>query len=418
MNIEKTDEIGLRRKLFRLFDKGKSIPQILKLVPRSRSWIYKWQKRFELFGRAAAMGAKKTPRHSPHAYPPAVVHTILTLRKRLQKETVGLVGAKAIRRELKRRRLVTPLPSLSTINRLLKAHGLIATRTSDTEEKFYPWVRTDGKLVFHSLDWMLRYITGGEKVFIFHTLDMTTHALAQTLSGEKSTAAVINHALGVWQQMGVPDFLHIDNDAAFTGLGKSPRVFGRFVRLALFFGIELIFIPPAEARRNHLIEGVNHLFAQSFWEKNEFSSMSDVERKRGRFLAWYASYEPPALGGASVAEANRNVCRRRLTQKERAGVPAVLPLTKGRIHFVRKVDHKGEIEILKERWKVSRRLVNCYVWATLLTAPRRLRIYHRRSARATVKLIKEYEYEVGERVVPLPDYYRHRRSAIKVPNLF
>lgn len=118
MNIEKTDEIGLRRKLFRLFDKAKSIPQILKLIPRSRSWIYKWQKRFEVFGLAAAKGAKTTPRHSPHAYPAAVVHTILNLRKRLQKATVGLVGAKAIRRELKRRRLVTPVPSLSTIHRL------------------------------------------------------------------------------------------------------------------------------------------------------------------------------------------------------------------------------------------------------------------------------------------------------------
>ncbi len=166
---------------------------------------------------------------------------------------------------------------------------MIGTATSETAEKFYPWVRTDGEAVFHSLDWMLRYITGGAKVFIFHTIDMNTHALAQTLSRDKSTEALINHALSVWQQLGVPDFLHIDNDAAFTGLGKSPRVFGRFVRLALSFGIELIFIPPGEARRNHLVEGVNHLFAQSFWDKNEFSSVRDVERKRGRFLAWYAS---------------------------------------------------------------------------------------------------------------------------------
>ena len=417
MNIEKTDEIGLRRKLFRLFDKAKSIPQILKLVPRSRSWIYKWQKRFELFGLAAAQGARKTPHHAPHAYPAAVVRTILHLRQRLQKETVGLVGAKAIRRELKRRRLVTPVPSLSTINRLLNAQGLIATATSDTAEKFYPWVKTDGEVVFHSLDWMLRYITGGEKVFIFHTIDMNTHALAQSLAADKSTATVINHALSVWQQLGVPDVLHLDNDAAFTGLGKSPRVFGRFVRLALSFGIELIFIPPGEARRNHLVEGVNHLFAQSFWDKNEFSGVRDVERKRGRFLAWYASYEPPALGGVSVQQANRKVGRRRLTQKEIERVPEHLPMTKGRIHVVRKVDGHGEIEILKERWKVSRRLVNCSVWATLSTAPRRLDIYHRSSARATVKLIKEYEYEVGERVVPLGDCYRRRRRAIKVQNL-
>lgn len=418
MNIEKTDEISLRRKLFRLFDKAKSIPQILKLVPRSRSWIYKWQARFELFGLAAAQGAKKTPHHSPHAYPGAVRRTILSLRRRLQTETVGLVGAKAIRRELKRRRLVTQVPSLSTINRLLKAHGLIGSATAAGAESFYPWVKTELEVVCHSLDWMLRYITGGEKVFIFHTIDMKTHALAQTLAGDKSTEAVIKHALRVWQHTGVPDFLQIDNDAAFTGLGKSPRVFGRFVRLCLYFGIELIFIPPREARRNYLVEGVNHLFAQSFWDKNEFSSLRDVERKRGKFLSWYAAYEPPSLLGLSVTEANRKVERRKLKPQEIGRLPDLLPLTKGRIHFVRKVDRSGEIEILKETWKVSRRLVNCYVWVTLWSAPRRLQIYHRSSERGAVKLVKEYAYEVGEPVVPLQDCYRHRPRAIKVQNLF
>lgn len=418
MNIENTDEIGLRRKLFRLFDKAKSIPQILKLVPRSRSWIYKWQKRFELFGLAAAQGAKTTPHHSPHATPSAVRRTILSLRQRLQHETVGLVGAKAIRRELRRRRLVKQVPSLSTINRLLKAHGLIGRATSEGAESFYPWVKMERDVVFHSLDWMLRYITGGEKVFIFHTIDMKTHALAQTLCGDKSASSVITHALRVWQQMGVPDFLQIDNDAAFTGLGKSPRVFGRFVRLSLYFGIEIIFIPPGEARRNYLVEGVNHLFGQSFWDKNEFSSLRDVERKRGKFLSWYGDYEPPSLLGLSVTEANRKVERRKLKQKEIDRVPDLLPLTRGRIHFVRKVDRSGEIEILKENWKVSRRLVNCDVWVTLWTATRRLQIYHRRSERGAVKLVKEYAYDVGEPVVPLGDCYRHRPRAIKVQNLF
>ncbi len=139
--------------------------------------------------------------------------------------------------------------------------------------------------------------------------------------------------------------------------------------------------------------------------------------KEAGFSPGTLPYEPPALGGVSVQQANRKVGRRRLTQKEIERLPDLLPLTKGRIHFVRKVDSRGEIEILKERWKVSRRLVNCYVWATLSTAPRRLHIYHRSSARAAVKLIKEYDYDVGERVVPLPDCYRRRRRAIKVANL-
>ncbi len=106
MNNEKTDESGLRRKLFKFFDRSKSIKQILKLIPRSRSWIYKWKERYERKGMVAARGESRTPLCSPQAYPKRVVRIVLSLRKRLQKDVVGLIGAKAIRRELKRRRLV------------------------------------------------------------------------------------------------------------------------------------------------------------------------------------------------------------------------------------------------------------------------------------------------------------------------
>lgn len=418
MSRQNHDEIALRRKLFRLFDKGKSIPQILQLIPRSRSWVYKWLERFQRLGLAACSGEQKTPHTSPHAYPAQVVRTILRLRKRLQNATVGLVGAKALRREVKRHRLVTPVPSLSTIHRFVKAAGLIATAPADGETTFYPWVQTGLALVFQSMDWMLRYLEGGDKVFIFHTLDMKTHALCQTLARDKRTDTVIAHALVVWQQLGLPDFLQIDNDAAFTGLGKNRRIFGRFVRLCLYLGIELIFIPPREAKRNHLVEGVNHLFSQGFWDKNEFSGFSDVERKRGKFLTWYLEYEPPRLLGLSVKEANRGGSRRRLKATEIERLPEELPVTKGRLHFVRKVNEEGEIEILKERWKVSRRLVNRYVWATVNTGTQRLQIYHRRSERGAVKLVKEYDYEVGEKVIALGEGYHRRRRAIRVEKLF
>lgn len=418
MKPEKTEEVSLRRKLFKLFDKGKSIPQILKLIPRSRPWIYKWRQRYERQGTAAAIGKKTTPQSSPQAYSPAVRRTILTLRKRLQKASVGLIGAKAIQRELKRRRLVNPVPSLSTIHRIVKAGGLLATASSEPTQSYYPWVETSLELVFHSLDWMLRYLEGGDKVFIFHTIDMKTQALCQTLAHNKRTDTVIAHAVRTWQQMGIPDFLQIDNDAAFTGLGKNRRIFGRFVRLALYLGIELIFIPPAEAKRNYLVEGLNHLFGRSFWDKNEFSSFRDVERKRGKFLSWYQDYEPPALLGLSVEAANHQVSRRKLKKPEMEKFPEPLPLTKGRIHFVRKVNQKGEIEILKERWKVSRQLANRYVWATLNTATKRLQIYHRRSPRGEAKLVKEYEYELDEKVVPLGNGYRRHHRAIKVQKLF
>lgn len=418
MNQKNNHEIGLRRKLFKFFDKEKSIKLILKLIPRSRSWIYKWHKRYERDGRRAATGRAKAPHRSPQAYPKRVVQLILKLRKQLQKAEVGLVGAKAIRRELKGRRLVKQIPSLSTIHRILKSHALIATDSPLRKESYYPRPTMNPDFCFHSMDWMLRYLQGGEKVFIFHTIDLQSRGLAQTLAHNKSVESVLSHAFAVWQALGLPDFLQIDNDSAFTGLGKKGRIFGTFVRLCLSVGIELIFIPPAEAKRNSVVEGVNHLFAQSFWEKNEFQSFRHVERKREKFLRWYQNYEPPSLGGLKISEANHKVKRRKLKTKEIESLPERLPLTKGRIHFIRKVSLSGDIEILKERWKVSRQLSTRYVWATINTGKKSLQIYYKANARAEVKLLKEYDYEVGEKVFPLAACLRRSKRVMRVQKLF
>jgi len=418
MNKEKTDEISLRRKLFMFFDRDKSIKQILNLIPRSRAWIYKWKERYEREGVGAARGKKKTPLHLPQAYPRQVIRLILRLRKRLQKDVAGLVGAKAIRRELKQRRLVTRVPSLATINRILKANFLLDTEAFERKESYYPTPKMKEEFCFHSMDWMLRYLHGGEKVFIFHTIDLQSRALAQTLAHNKSVEAVLAHAFEVWQALGLPDFLQIDNDSAFTGLGKKGRIFGTFVRFALYVGIELIFIPPAQAKRNAVVEGVNHLFAQSFWDKNEFKSFAEVERKRGKFLRWYQNYEPPSLLGFTIREANQQVKRRRLKSQEIKSFPPRLPLTKGRIHFIRKVSLTGEIEILKERWKVGRKWSNRYVRATINTGQQSLQIYYRAKEKTELKLIKEYAYEVGEKVVGLRDCYRRRSNATQTRNLF
>ncbi len=42
MNETNLQEIAYRRQAFKLFDKGKSTNQILHRIPRSRSWLFKW----------------------------------------------------------------------------------------------------------------------------------------------------------------------------------------------------------------------------------------------------------------------------------------------------------------------------------------------------------------------------------------
>jgi hypothetical protein len=116
-------------------------------------------------------------------------------RKRFAKSPVGPVGARAIRQELLRHRLLPPVPSVKTIKRWLKAADLIAAPSEPDTEAYYPAPRWSDAGVLCACDWTERYCTGGAKVFVFHTIDHRSHALAQTLRSNKSTASTWAHLL-------------------------------------------------------------------------------------------------------------------------------------------------------------------------------------------------------------------------------
>ena len=166
----------------------------------------------------------------------------------------------------------------------------------------------------------------------------------------------------------------------------------------MYLGIELLFIPPGEAKRNHVVERVHGTWAESFWNKNHFTSLRDLARKSPKFFAWYQDYAPQALGGLTVKQAVRHLPGKKLWRRKSAQIPEELPLTAGRVHFIRKVDAQGEITLLKEPWKVSKSLVGHYVWATLDTGKDALSISPRRSERAQPRLLKQYGAEIDEKV--------------------
>jgi hypothetical protein len=84
------------------------------------------------------------------------------------------------------------------------------------------------------------------------------------------------------------------------------------------------------------------------------------------------------------------------------------------LHFIRKVDTQGEINILKEQWKISKSLAGKYVWATLNTRTEELLIYHRQSLRGQAKLIKVCVYEIDEPVRSLLPEFKRRAHAVDI----
>jgi putative transposase len=418
MDAKNADEISYRRRAIRLTLKGRRPCEILKRIPRSRVWLSKWQRRYEELGWAGLESFSRRPHHSPHAYPKDTRRLVLQLRRRLARSAVGLVGARAVRQEILKGRWLRIIPCAATIKHWLKDAGLTKPVPRAPEQSYSPEPHFAPETVLPLLDWTARYMEGGQKGFAFHTLDAQTRGLTETIRSDKTGASVIAHGLEVWQHLGVPDFLQLDNDSAFTGGEKTPRRVGVFVRLCLYLGIELIFIPPAEPKRNSLVESVHGLWARSFWGRNHFRSFPQVLRKGPKFTDWYAHhYCPPGLQGLTPAQAQKQAERRRLTKAQTRAVPAYLPVTAGRLHFIRRVSPAGEIGFLGETWKVGKRLVGHYVWATVVTDAQQVEIYWRGSERTTARLVKVFAYAMAETVHNLRlEFHRRRRrpSLLKI----
>jgi putative transposase len=352
-------ELALRRKAIRLKLKGLRSADILKRVPRGRTWLFRWLKRFARCGWPGLKNHSTPPKRSPHAYPRQSRNVVLGLRRAMRKRRIGLCGAYAIQQDLRQQKLLNPIPSIATINRWLKAGGMLPPPAPAPAAVFYPEPRASTDSALHAMDWTARYLEGGQKVFAFHTVNALTRALAQTIATDKAGATLHHHVLQTWQGLGLPEGLQLDNDSTFTGGERTPRRFGSFVRLCLYLGIELVFVPPAEPTRNGVVEGVNSLWARSFWNRQRFRSLTAAVAGSPKFLAWYMTqYHPPALEGLTPAQAQRSVRRQRLTRQQIHSLPEQLPITAGRIHFIRRVNAAGEIRFLGESWKVGKRFAH------------------------------------------------------------
>jgi transposase InsO family protein len=187
----------------------------------------------------------------------------------LEQRTVGLIGAAAIQRELRSWPHITRVPSLATIKRILHAAALPA-RPPLPPAPYYPQPAPTAQYPIQAMDWTERYLPGGAKVYAFHTIDLQTRAMTQTLTSNKAIPAVRRHLLQVWTHLGRPAGLQMDNDGAFCGGYKVPRVFGQVVRLCLYVGIEPIFIPMGEPKRNGVVERLNGLWSVGFWRRHHF----------------------------------------------------------------------------------------------------------------------------------------------------
>jgi hypothetical protein len=321
----------------------------------------------------------------------------------------GLVGHRSIRCELERLG-VQPLPSLATIQRLLSHHGLTHPHGVTADNGFYPGPTAWQPNAIHATDIITKHLSGGEVVQNLHTFDHYTHTVHLSQQPDKTSATVRAHLLDSWSDLGIPICEQFDNESSFRGGHSHPRVIGQVVRLCLFVGVEVLFIPEYEPKRNGWVEGFHALWVKAFWSRHQFCTLAEVQTEAPTFLDWYHTrYRPPSLTGKAPLEMHRGFRAVKLKACLHRLIPEVLPITSGCIHFIRKVDQMGKVEILNESWLIGRKWMGKYVWAVVDTAKQTLTFWHKPEAQASWQQIKTRKYLLHEAVHPLLPEFRRKR---------
>ena len=409
-----SNEQALRREAIRRRLQGQRRCDICHDLNRATSWFDKWWAEYRRNPTTDFADRSRAPQRSPQQMPASVVQSVLTLRQMLEQASTpqtryGLIGAQAIRTRLKQLHL-SPLPSVPTIQRILAQHHLTHPLGAASTAAYYPWVHPWDVNAIFATDIITKHLRGGAEIQNFHTIDHFSHAVCLSQHLDKTTHTSCLHLLRSWASLGLPDLHQFDNEGAFAGGHTHRRVLGQVVRLCLFCGVEPLFTPYYEPKRNYQIESFHSLWVSAFWSRHQFGTLCEVEEQSPLFRHWYMyHYEPPALSGQTPAQLRRGVRVRLLSANLRRLIPeGRLPLTEGRLHFLRKVGPSGAIEVLNEVWQLGSRWSGEYVRATINTQEQTLSFWHKASAESDWRLIKTRRFRLEETVHTLrPEFRRN-----------
>ena len=199
-----------------------------------------------------------------------------------------------------------------------------------------------------------------------------------------------------WSNNPIQKYLQVDNGMCFIGDFKHPRKFSRFIRLCLCRGIEVVFIAPRSPWMNGSIENFNKWFGGKFWEKETFTSLEDMRTKSTHFVDQHN-----ALSAWKKRDNGLERIKPVRILEDAAEIKLdKLPLTDGKIHFIRKVDNEGRINVLNEAFKVGKVFIGEYAWATICLTKQNIEAYYQEKDQDAAMRIKEFDYNVNEAINP------------------
>jgi len=285
------------------------------------------------------------------------------------------------------------VPSIATINRILKRHGLIepTARRRVSKGKKYPAPEALHAGV-HQSDFVgPRYLHGPVRFYSLNTVDVATARCATVPIPNRSSEAVVPALWETWVRLGIPRIQQLDNELVFFGSRLHPRGLSQVLRLCLLHDVEPLFIPPAEPWRNGVVEKFNDHWQQKFLSQ-PMTTFGQVHTGSRAFDERHNSrWRYRRIGGKTPNEALNNSGIVPPMPPEIA--PPRLPLPRplrGRYHFIRFVRSDRVLDLFGEKFVLAPQAAHEYIHATVDLESQQLQI------RLDQQVIETFDYAAAK----------------------
>lgn len=371
-------EEDLRQEAIRRYVAGESPKSVYTSLRRSERWFFKWLARYHTGERAWFCDHSRIPKQVTGRTDAMIEDLICHIRRQLEEQN-EFCGAQAILWELEDLRWPC-LPSLRTINRILKRNDLIQHRQKryQPKGKAYPKIPATCPNQLHQLDLLgPRYLRGPIRFYLANVMDIYSHRVAVNPLTGRSSSNMLQALVATWQRLGIPKYLQMDNQQSLQGSNRYPRSFGKLIRICLKLGIQPVFIPMREPWRNAEVEKFQDTCQFRFLRKVNMENFSELVTESQRFENRHNSrYRYSVNKGKTPLQIIA------ATKSKLRLLPGDFQIpnlkhkpTKGRIHVVRFIRSNRLLDIFSEKFTISEQLVYEYAWSTICVKEQKLRVF-------------------------------------------
>ena len=255
----------------------------------SRETFYKWRRRYLQGGVEALEPLSRAPKWSPRATSPAVVEAVIRLRKELN-ELTGDSGPSTIRYHLAKRQ-DKPLPSESTIWRILQRHGHIVPAPQKRPKSSWRRFEASAPNEMWQTDVTDWPVATGEIAKILTFLDDCSRLVLRSRAlAEATTLATWETFCQASQAWGLPLGQLSDNGWNFSGKLRGFEVaFEQNLRLA---GVKPITSRPYHPQTCGKIERWHQTLKKWLRRRPLAADLDELQSQLDEFVDYYNNVRP------------------------------------------------------------------------------------------------------------------------------